>query len=232
MRTAKSTGRIVGVLLFVQLVGLTLAFILLLPMGTLAFLENAAGLSFQIRAAVLLLFASGAVTIGIAITGFPVFREYSHRMALWFLALSIIWFAMQAVDNIHILSMLSLSRQYAEGGALNSELFRVLAASVRSTRVWAHYTELLVIDIWFFLFYGLLFRFSLIPRPLAGFGLIMVIVHALAIPLPMFIGYSRVMLLAYSLALSYLAIGTWLVVKGFKEGHSRFHAEAQEVRPT
>jgi Domain of unknown function (DUF4386) len=229
MRSTKSIGRIIGMLLFVQLVVLTLGFILLLPLTTSAFLENAAGVSFQIRAAVLLLFAGGAVTIGIAIAGFPVFRERGYRMALWFVAFSIIWFSMQAVDNIHILSMLSLSQQYTQGGASNAELFEALATAVRSTRVWAHYTELLVIDMWFFVFYGLLFRFSLVPRALAGFGLLMVIIHTAAISLPMFIGYSRVLVLAYSLALSYLAVGTWLVVKGFKERHRGLRGEGQEA---
>jgi Domain of unknown function (DUF4386) len=228
MRSAKSTGRIIGMLLFVQLVGLSLPFILLLPATTSAFLENAAGISFQIRVAVLLLFASSALTIGITIAAFPVFREYSYRMALWFVALSIIWFSMQAVDNMHILSMLSLSQQYAEGGASNAELFGALATAVRSSRVWAHYTELLVIDIWFFMFYSILFRFSLVPRVLAGFGLVMVIVHTIAITLPMFLDYSRVLVLAYSLALSHLAMGTWLVVKGFNERHRRLPAEAHE----
>jgi hypothetical protein len=229
MRSAKSRGRIIGTLLFVQLVVLALPFILLLPITTSGFLENAAGVSFQIRVAVLLLFASSALTIGITIGAFPFFREYSYRMALWFLAVSIIWFSMQAVDNAHILTMLSLSQQYAQGGASNAELFVTLATAVRSSRVWAHYTELLVIDTWFFVFYSLLFRFSLVPRALAGFGLIMVIVHTTAITLPMFIGYSRVLVLAYSLLLSQLAVGTWLVVKGFDERHRRLRAEAHEV---
>jgi hypothetical protein len=229
MRSAKSIGRIIGVLLLVQLVVLALPFILLLPITTSTFLENAAAISVQIRMAVLLLFASSALTVGIALAGFPVFREYSYRMALGFLAVSIIWFSMQAVDNVHILYMLSLSQQYAQGGASNAELFGALATAVRSTRVWAHYTELLVIDIWFFVLYSLLFRFSLVPRALAGFAMIMVIVHATAITLPMFIGYSRVMVLAYSLALSYLAVGIWLVVKGFDERHRRLHPEAHEV---
>lgn len=215
--SVKNTGRIIGVMLFAQLVVLMLGFILLLPMTTSAFLENASGVSGQIRAAVLLLLAGGVVTIGIAIAGFPVFRKYSYRMALWFLAFSIIWFSMQAVDNIYILSMLSLSQQYVQEGSSNSELFGALATSLRSTRRFAHYTQLLVIDSWFFVFYVLLFRASLIPRSLAGFGLIMVLVHTAAITLPTFIGYSSVLVLAYSLALSYLAVGTWLAVKGFKE---------------
>jgi Domain of unknown function (DUF4386) len=229
MRSAKSIGRIIGILLFVQLVGLAVGFILLLPIATPGFLENGAGAASQIKAAVLLLFANGALTIGIAIAAFPVFREYSVRVALWFLALSIIWFSMQAVDNIHILSMLSLSQQYTQGGALNAELFGALATAVSSTRRWAHYTELLVIDIWFVVFYIALFRFALVPRVLAGFGLIMVIVHAAGITLPVLVGYSSVLVLAYSMTLSYLVLGTWLVVKGFGEGHRRLRAQAHEV---
>ena len=229
MRSAKSMGRFIGMLLFVQLVGLSLPFILLMPITTAGFLENAAGIALQIKVAVFLLFANGALAIGIAILAFPVFREYSYRMALWFVALSVIWFAMQAVDNVHILSMLSLSQQYAAGGASNAELFGVLGAAVRSTRKWAHYTELLVIETWFFVFYVSLFRFVLVPRVLAGFGLIMVIVHAAGITLPMFVGYSSVPLLGFSLALSHLALGTWLVVKGFEERHRRLLSEAHEV---
>jgi hypothetical protein len=130
---------------------------------------------------------------------------------------SVIWFAMQAVDNAHILFMLSLSQQYAEGGASSAELFGALGALARSSRVWAHYTELLVVEIWFFVFYGLLFRLWLVPRLLAGFGLLMVLVHAGAITLPMFIGYSGLPPLGVSLGLSHLVVGGWLVAKGFDE---------------
>lgn len=218
MRPAMSVGRTIGMLLFVQLVGLTLPFILLMPITTAGFLENAAGYAFQIRVAVLLLFANGALTIGIAIAGFPVLRECGSRMPLWLLAVSVIWFSMQAADNAHILSMLSLSQRYAEGGASNAELLGAVGALARSSRGWAHYTELLVIETWFFVFYGLLFRLSLVPRPLAGFGLIMVIVHAAGITLPKFLGYGSVPSLGFSLALSHLAIGSWLVARGFNEG--------------
>jgi hypothetical protein len=40
------------------------------------------------------------------------------------------------------------------------------------------------------------------------------------------VGYSSVPWLGVSLALSHLALGTWLVVKGFKERHRPLRAEA------
>jgi hypothetical protein len=217
MRSAKSTGRIVGLLLFAQFVGLMLGFIQLSPITTPDFLENAVAASAQIRVSVLILFAVSALTIGIAIFAFPVVREHSPRMALWLVALSVIWFAMQAVDNQYILSMVSVSRQYGVAEAASAEAVQTVGTALRSTRRWAHYTELLVIDIWFFLFCMILFRFSLVPRLLAGFGLAMVLVHTAAVTLPAFVGYRQVLLLAYSLVLSYVVLVTWLLVKGFPE---------------
>jgi hypothetical protein len=83
MRPAKQVGRVVGLRLVGQLVGLILPFILVLPVATSGFLEHAAEHAGRIRAGVLLLFANGALTIGIAIAAFPVLREHGYRMALW-----------------------------------------------------------------------------------------------------------------------------------------------------
>ena len=57
------------------------------------------------------------------------------------------------------------------------------------TRKWVHFTELLVIDCWIFLLYSVLFRFALVPRALAAFGLLTVMLHFTGIPLPGFLGY-------------------------------------------
>jgi hypothetical protein len=75
----------------------------------------------------------------------------------------------------------------AEGGASNPELFSALGALARSSRRWAHYTELLVIEAWFLVFY---------------------VVHAAGITLPMFIGYGSMPQLGFSLALSHLGMGS------------------------
>lgn len=227
MRDAKSTGRIIGLLLFVQLAGLIVPFVLLRPltMGSQNYLANAAGYSFQIKTAVFLLFANCALTIGITIAAFRVFRQYSEAMTLWLFAVSVIMFSLQAVDNVHVLSMLSLSQQYAQAGG-PAELFQTLATAVGSTRRWAHFTELLVIDCWIFLLYSVLYRFRLVPRSLAAFGLITVMLHFTGIPLPGFLGYSSVTLLGVPMALSHMALALWLLTKGFEERLRPLHAEA------
>jgi hypothetical protein len=218
MRSAKSVGRLIGMLLFVQLAGLIVPFVLLHPLtrGPRDFLTNAAGASLQIKVAVFLLFANCALTIGIAIAAWPVFRQYSEAMALWLLAAGVIMFSLQAVDNAHLLSMLSLSQQYAHAGGPD-ELFQTLAEAIGSTRRWVHYTELLVIDCWIFLLYSALYRFAVVPRALAAFGLLTVTLHFTGIPLPGFLGYSIVTLMGVPMALSHIALASWLMARGFAE---------------
>jgi hypothetical protein len=218
MKSTKSVGRLIGMLLFVQLAGLIVPFVLLHPLttGPRDYLANAAWASFQIKVAVFLLFANCALTIGIAIAAWPVFRQYSEAMALLLVAVSVIMFSLQAVDNAHILSMLSLSQQYAQAGGPD-ELFQTLAAVVGSTRRWAHYSELLVIDAWILVFYSLLYRFAVVPRALAAFGLLTVMLHFTGIVLPLWLGYRSVTLMGATMALSHTALALWLVAKGFTE---------------
>jgi hypothetical protein len=204
-------------MLLVQLAGLILPFVLLRPLTTAPseWLVNAAESSFQIKLAVFLLTANCALTIGISIAAFQVFRQYSYRMALLLVAVSVIMFSLQAVDNVHLLSMLSLSQQYSQAGG-QTELFQTLAAMIGSTRRWAHYSELFVIDCWIFLLYCILYRFSLVPRLLAVFGLTTVLLHFTGIPLPLFLGYGSVTLMGATMALSHITLASWLMVKGFE----------------
>ncbi len=232
MRDVKSVGRIIGVLLFVQLAGLIVPFVLLLPLtkGARDYVANAAGFSLQIKVAVFLLFANCALTIGISIAGWHVFRRYSERMAILLVALSGIMFSLQAVDNAHIMSMVSLSQQYAKAGGAD-ELFQTLAVVVGSTRRWAHYSELLVIGAWFFVLYSLLYRFALMPRALSVFALITVMLHFTGITLPLLLGYSSVTLMGVPMALSHIALALWMMVKGFDERPRPLRADADGVEP-
>jgi len=226
MRSAKSVGRIVGMLLLAHLAaGLTVPFVLLRPLVMPpGFLATAAGNSVQVRAAVLLLFLGSAVSVGIAIAALPVFRRYSSAMALWLLALAVAGFSLQAVDNGALLSMLSLSQEYAKAGAAKAELFQALAVVVGSARRWAHYTFLLVVGSWIFLLYSLLYRFRLVPRALAAFGLLGSVLQITGVTLRGLLGYPPETRLAMPLAPAYVALAVWLMVKGFDERHRPLQA--------
>ena len=230
-RSGKSVGRTVGVLLLLHLAaGLTVPFILLnqlyAPPG---FLANAASIPNQVRAAVLLLFVGSAIAIGVASAAWQVFRRYSSAMALWLLALAVAGFSLQAVDNAHLLSMLSLSQEYAKAGADKADLFQALAVVVGSARKWSHYTALLVAVSWIFLLHSVLYRFRLVPRALAAFGLVGSMLQIAGVTLRGLWGYPPETRLAMPLAPAYVALALWLIVKGFDERHRPLEAQAHRA---
>jgi len=217
MRSAKSIGRIVGILLLAQAVAAFLAQFVLLarvsaPPG---FLANAAGSALQVRVSVLLWFVASALTLAVAIATLPVFRQYSERMALLYLALSVLGLSTSAFDNVAVLNMLSLSQDYATAGAAN-ELFQALGAMARSARYAAHYINLLVGGITAFVLVSILFRFALVPRALAALGLATFPAQITGVAMPL-LGYRYQAVMLMPAALSLLALVLWLIVKGFEE---------------
>jgi hypothetical protein len=233
MKSAKSIGRIIGILLLVHLAtGLTVPYILMHPLTTPpGFLASAAGMAFQVRLSVLVLFVGGAVTVGIAIAAWPVFRRYSYALALWLLALAVVNFSLQAVENGHWLSMLSLSQEYAQAGAADAGLFQAQSAVVRAAWKWEHYTHLLVVVIWMFVLYGLLYRSALVPRALAASGMVAAVLQITGITLPQLLDYHvpSPTLFGLPLGLTYLALALWLIAKGFEERQHTDDAESHET---
>lgn len=224
MRTAQSTGRLIGVLLLLQLAtALMLPFILLHPLttGTPNFLTAAADSSFQIRAAVLIFFVGGALTVSLGITALPVFRRYSNATALWFLIICVVSFTLDTVHSATALSMLSLSQEYVNGGIANPELYGALGATVASARRWAHFTQLVAIGGWIFIFYSSLLRFRLIPRVLAALGIIGIALQFTGVTLMMFLGYRIIGEMAMPLLPIQITVAVWLMVKGFDVKHER-----------
>ena len=215
----KNVGRTVGVLLLLHLAaGLMVPFMMLHALvSPPGFLATAAAIPNQVRSAVFLLFFGSALAIGIASAAWPVFRRYSSATALWLLALAIASFTLQAVDNAHLLSMLSLSQQYSDAGSAKTELFQSLALVVGAARKWSHYSFLLVIGSWIFLLYSLLFRFRLVPRWLAVFGVVGAVGQIAGVTLRGLWGFPPETRLAMPLAPAYICLAVWLIIKGFAE---------------
>jgi hypothetical protein len=215
MLTSRGRGRLVGGLTFLQLVGLIVPFVLILPIVTTpgAWLVSAADSSARIRTGVLLLLVNGAVTIGISIAAWPALRRTSEALAQWLVVLSALMLGVQIVDDVHVLSMLSLSQMRAAAGA-GEDTLRAAALAIGTTRRWAHLSELVVVDAWILVFYLGLIRARALPRLLSTFGLLTVAAHVLAIPLPGLLGLRGVTEAGMPMALSHVATAGWLVAKG------------------
>jgi len=218
-QSAKRTGRMVGLLLLLQLAaGLTTPFILLQPdvIGRSAFLAAAADHSLRIRSAVLIAFVGAGLTVALAVTLLPVLRRHSSRAAFALLAACTISCALDMVHNASVMSMLSLSQRFVQAGASDMALYQALAGVVATTRRWAHYTQLAAIGAWIFVFYASLWRFRLVPRLLASLGLVGVLLQFTGVTLFTFLGYTQEVRMAMPLGPIQLAVAVWLMVKGFQ----------------
>jgi hypothetical protein len=159
---------------------------------------------------------AGALGTAIAITALPVFRKHSETMALWFLALAIAALALAVVENGRVMSLLSLSQAYAASGATDPAAFEGLRGVVAASRNWAHFTHIVVGGTTFLVFYATAFRFALIPRALAAFGIAAVALQIATVARPFFGGRVVFELLAPA-GVAHLALALWLITKGFRD---------------
>jgi hypothetical protein len=217
MASNMRTGRIIGVLLLVQVAaGILLNFVFTAPLfGEPGFLINAAPHAGQIAQSALTGIAMGLVSLAIASLLYPLFRPLSQPLALFYFALVTAGFALTVAENISVMSMLSLSKAYAAAGAPQEALYQGLRIVVKETRNWTHYISLIVSGATLFTFYLAMFRFSLIPRLLAGFGLLACLAQVYAVSLPLF-GHAVDFRLIAPLGICEIVLGLWLAARGFR----------------
>ncbi|HJR58235.1 MAG TPA: DUF4386 domain-containing protein, partial [Vicinamibacterales bacterium] len=180
------------------------------------FLVNAASHASSLATAALLSIALAVISAGIAIVLWPVLRERSERMSLALAMLGAAGIALSGLENTGLLSMLSLSQAYAAVGAPDGVLFEALREVVRAQRNWSHLIDLLAGGGMLVLMYAALFRFTLVPRWLAGFGMLAAALQMIAVAKPLYGGWVFFPLVL-PLGIANLLLVGWLLWKpGFR----------------
>jgi hypothetical protein len=213
--TPKRAGRAIGVMFLAQMItAFVVNFVWLAKVfAAPGFLVNAAAHSSLMGLSALLGLAAGSLSVAIAITAFPVFRQYSQRWALWFFALAVVGFAAVVVENINLMSLLSLSEAYVKANAVDQQLFQPLRGTVASARNWAHFLGLIVSGSTLLVFYSALYRFALVPRVLAACGVVAVLLQLTSVGMPLF-GHEVVFPMLAPIGVCQLVLSLWLIVKG------------------
>lgn len=234
MQSEKNIGRATGAMLLAQvLIGAFVNFTILQPMTAApGFLVNAAPNAMMISLGVILELAAGALSIGIAIAVWPLLRGTARATGMWIFALAVVGLSLNAAENTTILSMLSLSQEYAKAGAGAEAQFELIGKVVRSARYWAHYMKLMATVAMFVVLYGAFFRLALIPRALAGFAVLATLLQLVAVTLPVFGQRINFQLIAPA-GVAFLLVALWLIVMGFRpaSGFATKPAPALEPGP-
>jgi hypothetical protein len=217
MTDTRNAGRIAGAMMIAQGIGgYVTNFALLRPvLAAPGSLVNAAPHALEVGMSALLGILAGAIGLAIAITVLPVFRQFSERMALAFVAIGAVALSLAAVENGTLMSLLSLSKAYAASGA-DPAAFEGLRGVVAASRNWAHFTHVAIGGATLLVFYIALFRFRLVPRVLAAIGLVACALQITSVTRPFFGGEVIFFLLA-PLGLANLAVALWLIIKGFPD---------------
>ena len=218
MEALSRTGRVIGVLIVLQMIGGFLVnFVLEAPLfGAPGFLANAAPHSQTIALGALLGIVTEALWVGIAVMAFPVFNERAQRMALWFFALAAAILAVAVVENAGVMSMVSVSEAYAKAGAVERAQLETVRVVVASARNWAHFLARMTDGLAILVFYLAVYRLALIPRVLGGFGIIAAVLQIIGVAMPFFHRDVIFPLLA-PLGVCQLVVAIWLIVKGFQD---------------
>ena len=216
MQSAKSAGRVVGLALLIpMLLSPPLYGMWLAPLSDRAYLADISDSAMQIRLAALLLLGFGSMTLTVAIVAWPVFRRHSERMAIAFVAMSLVVLVTIVIESLAIRDMLALALEYSKPGAATS-LLQPLGISARSARIAAHFTNLVFAHATMLFLHVILFRFGLVPRMLPAAGMATAAISLAAVTMPL-LGYGLVFLLLAPMGLTSFALAGWLVARGFSE---------------
>jgi hypothetical protein len=216
MDSNQKTGRITGVLLlFIFITGI---FIFQFLQGPVLFSDNFLSATSenanQIIGSVVLGIFSGIASIVIATILLPIFKTYSMRLAYLYFAFCILNFITIMIDNVSVIAMLELSKEYVANGS-NSSL-TTLETLVYKKHFWTHYFYLIISCFPVFVLYYTLYVSKLIPRILSIFGIIAVVLMFIEELLSIF-EHSISMNMLLPIGLIQLILPLWLIFKGFNQ---------------
>jgi hypothetical protein len=216
MNSDKKAGRVSGILfLTIFVLGVTIYQVL---QGAILFSEDflstAAAHSNQLILSTLLGISSGVLSIIISIILLPIVNKHSQRLGYLYVSFCVLNLLAISIDNVGVLSMLEVSREYAKSESINLETYKVLGAVFYKAHWWTHYMSLLISCFPVFVLFYTMYSTKLIPRVLSVFGIIAVVLMFIEILASIFensIGMNMLL----PIALAQLLLPIWLMIKGF-----------------
>jgi len=171
----------------------------------------------QVAGAVFLWIISAFTSVGIAISLYPVLKEWNAGLALGSVIFRTIESAFYLVVYLGLISLLTLSRQFMTAGAADRTTLQAISNFLVSVREHAGLLAVFAFCVGAFMYYYVLFQSRLIPRWLSGFGIVAIILIQVACVLSLFSGnrITSYILLELPIAVQEMVLGVWLIVKGF-----------------
>ncbi len=217
MNSTRKIAVIAGVIFIIA----TLAAILATPLTPVLtgtdYLTQVSAHPNQVAGAVLLWIISAFTSVGIAISLYPVLKEWNAGLALGSVIFRTIEAAFYMVVYLGLMSLVTLGQQFTTAAAADRTSLQAIGDLLVSTREHAGLLAVFAFCLGAFMYYYLLFQSRLIPRWLSGFGIVAIILMMAACVLALFSGnrITSYIPLAAPIAVQEMVLGVWLIVKGF-----------------
>lgn len=222
MSLLKNKTQVAGLLI---IIGMVAGIFSISPsVDSVNYLTEAAANSNQVIMSALFQFILFLMYLGFAIVLYPIIKKYNESLALGFLSFRIIAGVVLLIGTVALLSILILSQEYAENTLENLRALEALGNVLKTTRDYInHVFMVFVLGIGNLMLYVLFLKSRLIPKWLSVWGLLGSILSIIASTLLLFkiIDVITVEYLALNVptALFEMALGFWLILKGFSKEH-------------
>ena len=216
MNTNKKTAIIVGVLFIIATVAYSLSVILLTPiLGGSDYLTMAFANKYQVIIGALLVLIDAVAVAGIAIVIYPILKKHNETLALGYVGARIVEGVLFSVNAITILTLLTLSQEYAIAGAPVASHFQTGGTLLLAAGDWAFLLGFgLVFTISALILNFVLYRSKLVPRWLSVWGLVGAAL-IFAYYLLQHFSINLVEILFLPISVQEMVFALWLIVKGF-----------------
>jgi hypothetical protein len=170
-------------------------------------------------AGALLALIAALSSASIAIALYAVLRRYNAGLALGSVGFRLIESVFYIVDILGLLSLLALSQAFVQAGTPDDPYFQTIGLLIQTGREWATFVfGVSAFSMGALMYYAALYQSKLIPRWLAGWGLLGA-ACSLGAAISILFGltpYSLPMIvLILPIAIQEMALAIWLIVKGF-----------------
>ncbi len=165
---------------------------------------------------IFLLLVMTAAIVSIPILMYPILKRHNEILGLGYVGSRIFEAIFSVFNIIGILSILSLSRSFVSAGAPAASYFQTQGALLLANLNWGSILLDIPFTIGALVFYYILYKATLVPRWLSGFGLIAAALWLATVPFRMFdLLSSSFEILALPIAVQEMVLAVWLIAKGF-----------------
>jgi hypothetical protein len=211
-----------GVLFIIATVASLVGAVLLPSLDGTDYLMGVAAHENQAAASTLAYLIAAFTSAGIAISLYPLIRPSAAGLALGSVVFRALEATMYMVGVVSLLSLLTVSQQFATAGVGTRTSFQTLGDTLVAVHDRSSVLAVFAFCVGAFMYYYFFFRSRLLPRWLSGWGIVSIIlmlvacVSALISDNPV----TSYVPLAASLGVQELVLAVWLLVKGFNGSDS------------